>query len=92
MKEETRRLLFVGLIILLSGINLGYFLMIPSRNKMEDQFKQCITTANEIGKAAKDIAKEDEQTIKMQKTSIDLCENMLDECTQTLGLLEGRSK
>lgn len=96
---EGKQLLFVGLMTLLGGMNIGYCIMIPSRNATRESLKECVSAAQEIKSnydiaeaANKDTISIDKDIIELQEATIGLCKKTLDECEQTLGLLEGRTK
>jgi len=74
------------------GVNLGYVLMIPSRNSVTNKLSKC----SEVYKqSSQELIKEQSRCYSDQMKLVETlqqCVKDLDRCNDDLGLLQGRSK
>ena len=77
---------------LLIGINLGYVLMIPSRNSSMKLTKECIDSYSKSVQAWKESRETFEKDIDSVEKLNNQCLRTLTECEENLSLLQGRSK
>lgn len=89
---QSKILFVLGLVI---GINIGYVIMIPSRNASRALTQECIDshykTLAEYSKTT-DQLEACVENLGTAATNIELCVKNLSDCMDDLGLLQGRSK
>lgn len=76
----------------LLGVNIGYVIMIPSRNEFKAVAKECIDSYGKSLQSWKDSRQALEKDIDDIEKMNNQCLQTLTECEQNLSLLQGRSR
>jgi septal ring factor EnvC (AmiA/AmiB activator) len=77
---------------LMLGINIGYVIMIPSRNSSMKLTRECIDSYAKSVQGCKESRQTLEKDLDDVEKMNNQCLQTLTECEQTLSLLQGRSR